>query len=63
MRGQLISNDVLGRDSQEARLRHAEEFVQMRGVTASHLEGPVDVTDPVGITVDEHVYRELLLVG
>ncbi len=46
-----------------ARLRHAEELVQVRGVSAAHLERPVDVADAVRIAVDEDVDGDLLLVG
>ena len=44
-------------------LGNAEELVEMRCVARAHLERAIDVSVAVGIAVDEHVHRELLLVA
>jgi len=41
--GELVINDVLGRDAQEARFWNAEELREMRRVPRADLEGAVDV--------------------
>ena len=60
---QLVVDDVLRRDAQERGLGHAEELVQMRGISGADLEGPVDIGDAVRIAVDKDIDRDLLEIG
>src|SRR5678816_1051101 len=59
MGGQLVIDDVLRRDAQKCRLRHAEELIQVRRVAGSDLQSAVDVGYPVRVSVHEDVDRDL----
>ena len=56
-------DDVLRRDAQKPRARHAEEAVDMSGVSGARLQRPVDVGEAVRVAVDEAIDRQIVLVG
>ena len=60
--GQIVIDDVLGRDAEIVCLGDAEELGDVSGVARTDLQGAVDVGDPVGIAVDERVDGDLALI-
>ena len=63
MGGELVVDDVLWRHTEKARVWDTEKLRQMGGVARAHLEGSVDIRNPVRITIDKCVHRDLAIVG
>ncbi len=58
MRRQLVVDDILRRDSEKPGLGDAEKFIQMRGISGSDFQCPIDIRDPVRISVHKDIDRD-----
>ena len=56
-------DDILWRDAQETRPRHAQEAVDVSRIAGAYLERAVNIGKAVGVAIDEAVDRQVLLVG
>ena len=56
-------DDVLRRDAEETRPRHAQEAVDVGCIAGADLERAVDIGKAVRVAIDEAVDRQVLLVG
>src|SRR4030095_14488233 len=57
---ELVIDDVLRRDPQEACLGHTEELIEVSGISRTDLESAVDIGDSVRVAIDKYIDRDFL---
>ncbi len=63
VRGQLVADDILRRDSEELGAGHTKVTVDVGGVAGAYFQRAVDIEHAVRVAVHEGIHGQLQLVG